>query len=121
MVSRRAPQYDGRRTRLVRTRVVPDFVCAELAEDGDAVAADFGGFEEVDVAGFVWGGCADAGEGGGVDDAADSAEVEFGEDFEDGDVEAVEVVEGEFADRGAGDDDFDACVCNFFKDLCVGG
>lgn len=36
---------------------------------------------------FFGGGCADANERGGVDDAADTTEIEFEEDFEDGDVE----------------------------------
>ena len=117
MVRRRAPQHDRRRARLFGARVVPRLVRAELSEDGDAVAADFFGLEDVDVAGFFGGGRADAGEGGGVDDAAESAEVEFGEDFEDGDVESVEVVEGEFADGGSGDDDLDARIGDLFEDL----
>lgn len=108
MVGRRASQNDGGRPRLFRPWIIPCFVLSELSEHGDAVSADLCRLEDVDVAGFFWGGSADSSEGGRVDDAAYSAEVEFGEDFEDGDVKFVEIVEGEFADGGPGDDDLDA-------------
>ena len=65
-----------------------------LAEDGYAITAYFEGFDDVDGAHFVGHGGAEAGEGGGADDAAEAAEFEFGEDFHDEDVVAVEVVEG---------------------------
>ena len=117
MVRGRASQHDRRRPRLLRPRVVPRVARAELSEHRDAVPADFGRLEDVDVAGFFGGGCADARERGGVDDAADSTEVELGEDFEDGDVESVEVVEREFADGGASDDDLDARISDLFEDL----
>ena len=120
VVGRRASQHDRRRPRLFRPRVVPRVALSELSENRDAVSADFGRLEDVDVAGFFWGGDADAGEGGGVDDAAYSAEVEFGEDFEDGDVESVEIMEGEFADGGPGDDDLDARISDLFEDLVRG-
>ena len=117
MVGRRTAQHDRRRPRLFRPRIVPGLVLSQLSEHRDAVPADFSRLEHVDVASFFGGGGADARERGGVDDAADSAEVEFGEDFQDGDVESVEIVEGEFADRGSGDDDLDASVRDLFEDL----
>lgn len=116
-VGRRASQHDRRGARLFRASVVPRFALSELSEHRDAVAADFCRLKDVDVAGFFGGGSADPGEGGGVDDAAYSAEVEFGEDLEDGDVESVEIVEGEFADRGSGDDDLDPRISDLLEDL----
>lgn len=92
-----------------------------MSEHRDTVSADFRRLEDVDVAGFFWGGSADSGEGGGVDDAADSSEVKFGEDFEDGDIESVQIVEGEFADGGSGDDDLDARIGKVFEDLVIFG
>ena len=50
-------------------------------------------------------------------DAAEAAEVELGEDLEDGDVEPVEVVQRELADGGAGDDHFYARVGDLLEDL----
>ena len=117
MVSRGASQNDRRRPRLFRSSIIPDLSLAQLSEDGDTVATDFHRLKDIDVAGFFGGGCADPSEGCGVDDAADSAEVEFGEDFEDGDVESVEIMEGEFADGGSGDDDLDARIGDLFEDL----
>jgi len=87
-----------------------------LAEDGDAVAADLEGFDDVDGAHFVGHGGAEAGEGGGADDAAETAEFEFGEDFDEEDAVAVEIVEGELADGGACDDDAEARVVQFFDE-----
>ena len=117
MVGRRAPQYDRRRPRLFGARIVPLLVLPELSEYGDTVPADFGGLKHIDVAGFFGGGRADACEGRSVDDAADSAEVKFGEDFEDGDIESVEVMEGKIADRRSSNDDFDPRISNLFEDL----
>ena len=117
MVGRRAAQDDRRRPRLFCPWIVPRFVLAQLPEDGDTVAADFGRLKDVDVAGFFGRRCADACQGRGVDDAADSAEIEFGKDFEDGDVESIEVMESEFADGGPGDDDFDTRIRNLLEDL----
>ena len=90
-----------------------------MAEDGDAVAADLGALEDVDEAGLFGGGGAHARERGRVDDAAEAAEVELGEDLEDGDVEPVEVVQRELADGGAGDDHFYARVGDLLEDLVM--
>ena len=54
--------------------------------------------KRVDEASLFGGPCALAREWSRVHDAAEPAEVEFGEDFKDGDVETVEVVESELAD-----------------------
>ena len=75
-----------------------------LSEDRDAVAADLKGFNDVYGAHFVGHRGTETGKGGSADDAAETAEFEFGEDFDEEDAVAVEVVEGEFADGGAGDD-----------------
>lgn len=72
--------------------LIPILAGSELTEDGDAVSTNLCRLEDVDKACFLWGGCADAGERGGIDNASYAAEVEFGEDFENGDVEAIEVV-----------------------------
>jgi hypothetical protein len=117
VVGRRASQHDRRCPRLFCPRVVSRLVLSELSEHRDTVSADFRRLEDVDVASFFWRGGADSGEGGGIDDAAYSAEVEFGEDFEDGDVESVEIMESEFADGGSSDDDLDARISNLFEDL----
>jgi len=63
-----------------------------LPEDCDAVAADLKGFDNVDVAHFVGHGGAQAGERGGADNAAEAAELEFREDFDEENGEAVKVV-----------------------------
>lgn len=78
--------------------LIPILARSELTEDSDAVSTDLCRLEDIDKACFLWGGCADAGERGGVGDASYAAEVKFGEDFENGDVEAIEVVQGEVAD-----------------------
>lgn len=63
-----------------------------LSEDRYAVAADFEGFYNVDVAHFIGHGCAEAGKWGSANDAAEATELKFGEDFDDEEAEAVEVV-----------------------------
>jgi len=63
-----------------------------LSEDRYAVATDFEGFHDVDVTHFIRHGGAEAGERGSADDAAEAAELEFGEDFDDEEAETVKVV-----------------------------
>ena len=65
-----------------------------LSEYSDTITAYLEGFDDVDGAHFVGHGGAEAGEWGGANDAAEAAEFEFREDFDDEDVIAVEVVEG---------------------------
>ena len=77
MVGRRPSQNDRRRARLFRPGIVPCLILSQLSEYRDTVSADFRRLEYVDVAGFFWGRSTDSGEGGGVDDAAYSAKVEF--------------------------------------------
>jgi hypothetical protein len=72
--------------------LIPILTRSELTEDGDAVSTDLCRLEDVDKPCLLWGGCTDTGERGGVGDASYAAEVKFGEDFENGDVEAIEVV-----------------------------
>ena len=87
-----------------------------LPEDGDAVTANFEGLDDVDGAHFVGHGGAEAGEGCAAHDTAEAAELEFGEDFEDEDGIPVEVVQGELADGGAGNEDAEAGVVEFFHE-----
>lgn len=49
-------------------------------EDSKVVSTDLRRLKDVDVACFLWGGCADACERCGVDDTGYTAEVGFGED-----------------------------------------
>ena len=65
-----------------------------LPEYGNAITAYFEGFDYVYGAHFVGHGGAEAGEWCSADDAAEAAEFEFREDFDDEDIIAVEVVEG---------------------------
>ena len=87
-----------------------------LPEDGDAVAADLERLDDVDGAHLVGHRGAEAGERGSADNATQAAELEFGKDFDDEDGVPVEVVESEFADGGAGDDDAEARVVELFDD-----
>ena len=81
-----------------------------LPEDGDAVAADLERLDDVDGAHLVGHGGPEAGERCGAHDAAQAAELEFREDLDDEDGVAVEVVQRELADGGAGDEDAQAGV-----------
>lgn len=72
--------------------LIPILARSELTEDSDTVSTDFRRLEDVDITCFLCGGCADTGERCGIDDTSYAAEVKFGEDFENGDVEAIEVV-----------------------------
>jgi hypothetical protein len=72
--------------------LIPVLAGSELTEDSDTVSTNLRRLEDVDIAGFFWCGCADAGERCGIGDTSYATEVEFGEDFENGDVEAIEVV-----------------------------
>jgi hypothetical protein len=92
MVGRRPSEHDIRCTGLLCVSSIPVLARSELTEDSDAVSTNLRRLEDVDVAGFFWGGCADAGERCNIGDTSYAAEVEFGEDFENGDVEAIEVV-----------------------------
>ena len=79
--------------------------------------ADFLCLEDVGVASLLSGGGTEARKRSRADDAAQTAEVELGEDLEDGDVVAVEVVEGKVADGGASDDNANASIDDLFNDL----
>ena len=79
--------------------------------------ADFLCLEDVGVASLLGSRAAETRKRDRTDDSAEATEVELGEDLEDGDVVAVEVVQGEVADGGAGDDDADAGVGDLFDDL----
>ena len=98
-VLRRTAEDDRRRARLLRAvgRVVVRVALDDLPQDGDAVAADLDALKDVDEASLFGGGRAHAREWGRVHDAAEAAEVELGEHFEDGDVHPVEIVQRELA------------------------
>ena len=85
-----------------------------MSEDCNAITSYFEGFDNVDFAHFIGHGGAETSERCGADNAAKAAKFEFGEDFDNEDAEAVEVVEGEFTDCTAGDDDSEAGVMEFF-------
>ena len=72
--------------------------------------ADFLRLEDVAVASLFGGRRTQARKRRRTHDATEATEVELGEDLKDGDVVAVEVVQGKVADGGAGDDDADACT-----------
>ena len=50
-------------------------------------------------------GAPETGEGCGADNTAQTAELELGEDLDHQDIEPVEVVQGQFADGGTGNND----------------
>lgn len=81
-----------------------------LTENSDTVTANLHGLDNVDVAHFVGHRGSEAGERGGADDAADSAQLKLAEDANGEDAETVEVVHGKVADAVATDDDAEARV-----------
>lgn len=88
-----------------------------LTEDGNAVSTNLDSLNDVALSHLVDGGRSETGERGGTDDTAEAAEVKLGEDLDDEDAVAVEVVEGELADGGTGDEDVETRVGNLLEDL----
>lgn len=115
----RASKNDRRGASLFRAvrGVIVRIALNHLAQYGNAVAADLDALEDVDEAGFLRCGRTDTRKWRGIDDAAETAEVELREDLEDSDVEAIQVVQRELADARARDDDLDPGVCDLLEDL----
>ncbi len=81
-----------------------------LTENGDAVAANLHGLNNVNVAHFVGHGGSEASQRSGADDTADSSQLKLAEDTDGENAETVEVVHGKVADAVAADDDAEARV-----------
>lgn len=120
-VRRCAAQHDRRRARLLarRARVEVRVVRRELPQHRHAVAADLDALEHVHVARLLRRRRPHAREWRRIDHPAEAAQLKLGEHLEDGNVEAVEVVQRELADSGAGDDDLYARCSDLLEDLAV--
>lgn len=108
LVGSRSPEDDRCRSRAL---------VGLLAEDRHSVTTDLDRLKHVDETGLFGCRCAHSSERRGRADPAQTAEVKLGEDLEDGDALAVEVVEGEVADTRSGDDEPDARVGDLLEDL----
>ena len=120
MVTCRTTENDSSGSSLLAKRigsVIALITGVELTDNGDAVTADFDTFKDIDLACLLWCWCTETGKWGCVDDSAETTEFEFGKDFENGDVESVEVVKSKFADCRACDDNLNTGICDFLEDL----
>ena len=88
-----------------------------MTDNGDAVTADFDTFEDIDLACLLWCWCTETGKWGCVNDSAETTEFEFGKDFEDSDVETVEIMKCKFTNRRPSNDDLYSRIGDFFDDL----
>lgn len=107
LVRRRSANDDRRSPRRLRV----------LAEHRHTVTTNLDRLDDVALSHLLRGRRTETREGSRSDNATEAAQIELGEDFDDEDVVAVEVVQRELSDGGTSDQDLESRVGDFLEDL----